>query len=506
MPLDDASSQTAGTPEWWLLRLGKKLSAQATSADELNNYDRGAHPLPVGHQRARAAYQRFQRQARTNFVGLVVDAVMDRLSVGGFRMNSVESDQLAQRIWQANGMDAGIKPVLRDALVMRRSYVIVGPDTRKGGRENGSGVLLTGEDPRQVIHASDPVDRRQVRAALKVWVDELDNRDRAVVYLPDGVFYFIGPRRASGDGDLISNESFWSAMRWSIDVNEGDMGVAKNPSAPLVPVVPFVNRLDKDREGFGEFEDVTSIQDRINQVVLDRLVIGAAQSFRQRWATGVQFKDQDGNDIQPWDPGADLLWHTVADDATFGDFAAADLAPIIGAAKADVEQLASITRTPPYYLLGSMVNISGDALTAADTGATAKAEARQDGFGEALEAVQALAFHLLGKEAPVEAETIWVDAERRNEAKSADAAVKKQAVGVPWRQLMEDLGYSPQQIDRMEVERAIEQLRAVSEAAQLAAAAAEAAPGSGEPPGNQGGNSPGAGANGADPNLSNASG
>ena len=52
-----------------------------------------------------------------------------------------------------------------------------------------------------------------------------------------------------------------------------------------------------------------------------------------------------------------------------------------------------------------------------------------------------------------------LEPERKNEAASADAAVKKGSVGVPWRQLMEDLGYSPAQIDRMEVMRAADAMR-----------------------------------------------
>ncbi|MCP4963910.1 MAG: phage portal protein [bacterium] len=470
MPLDADRASEAGTPEWWLVRLGTQLTSEAGQLDTLNAYDQGEHPLPIGHSRARAAYQRFQTQSRTNFTGLVVDAVMDRLKVGGFRMDSSEADDMAQMIWQANGMDAGIRLAFRDALVMRRSYVIVGPD-----EDNESGVLLTTEDPRQVTHSLDPRNRRRVQAALKVWDDDNDGHRHAVLYLPSDVVYFVGTSRA-GQSDGGMDEASWNPMQWNVDTNEGTGGIAPNPTAPLIPVVPFINRPEKKRIGFGECEDILSIQDRINQGTLDRLTTGAAQSFRQRWATGVEFKDQDGNATQPFDPGVDLMWHVSDPAAEFGDFEATDIRPLIEGVSTDVEQLASISRTPPYYLLGKMVNISGDALTAADSGATSKAEARQEQFGEALEAVMALGFKLLGKTAPVDAETIWAEAERRNQAASADAAVKKSSVGVPWAQLMEDLGYSPAQIARMEIERAKDQIRAVAEAGLLAAAAAAPPP------------------------------
>ena len=445
MALDTDDLTVPGTAAWWLINLGKRLDAERPTMEALNNYDLGTHPLPQGHRRAREAFKRFQRQARTNFVGLVTESVMDRLQVTGFRMGGaadLAADQTARAIWQDSYMDADATVVMRDSLVMGRSYVLVGSDDDP---RSSSGVKMTGEDPRQMIHACDPRDRRIVRAALKTWHDEVERKVYAVVYLPDTVNYFVG--RPTQGGTL------WDAARWDVDLDEGDDGVAPNPTAPVVPVVPFVNRPEKRREGFGEFQDVTDVQDRINQEVLDRLSTSATQAFRQRWATGT-------NVGQQFDPGSDLIWWVEADEAKFGEFQAADIRMFVDAAKSDVEHMASITRTPPYYLLGQMANLSGDALTAAEAGLVAKARRRMAQFGESWEAAIALGFMLKGREAAADAETIWADPERKNEAAAADAAVKKQAAGVPWRQLMEDLGYTPQQIDRMEVLKAAEALKA----------------------------------------------
>lgn len=443
MALDPDAVNEQGTADWWLLALGKRLDAERPAMNRLNNYDLGEHPLPQGHRRARAAYRRFQRQARTNFTGLVTESVLDRLMVTGFRMggqDDIAADKLAWEIWQDNYLDSDQSVIMRDALVMGRSYVVVGAD------QSVSGVLITGEDPRQVIHASEPDNRRQVRSALKTWVDEYTGHSHAVVYLPDTISYYQGKATAGGSMG-------WNHSSWTLDLDEGDQGVADNPLRPFVPVVPFVNRPEKSRGGFGEFEDVTDVQDRINQHVLDRLVTGATQAFRQRWAIGTKMDGQ-------FDPGADLLWWVESDNAKFGDFTAADLRQFIDATRSDVEHLASVTRTPPYYLLGQMANLSGDALTAAEAGLVAKAKRRMAQFDESWEAVQMLGFKLKGLETAVDAEAIWADPERRNQAAEADAAVKKDAVGVPWRQLMEDLGYSPQQIDRMETLKAADQLKA----------------------------------------------
>lgn len=446
MALDPDAVNTKGSADWWLLALGKRLDAERPAMDRLNNYDLGEHPLPQGHRRARAAYKRFQRQSRTNFCGLVTESVLDRLMVTGFRMggqNDMAADKDAWEIWQDNYLDSDQSVIMRDALVMGRSYVVVGPDS---DNNSASGVLITGEDPRQMIHAAEPENRREVRSALKTWIDEYTGDMHAVVYLPDTISYYVG--RATSGGSMG-----WNHSNWTLDPDEGDQGVADNPLAPLVPVVPFVNRPEKNRGGFGEFEDVTDVQDRINQHVLDRLVTGATQAFRQRWAIGTEIKNQ-------FDPGADLLWWVEDDKAKFGDFTSADLRQFIDATRSDVEFMASVTRTPPYYLLGQMANLSGDALTAAEAGLVAKAKRRMAQFDESWEAVQALGFKLKGRDVAVDAEAIWADPERRNQAAQADAAVKKDSVGVPWRQLMEDLGYSPQQIDRMETLKAADKLTA----------------------------------------------
>jgi hypothetical protein len=115
-------------------------------------------------------------------------------------------------------------------------------------------------------------------------------------------------------------------------------------------------------------------------------------------------------------------------------------------------------------VLGEIVNASGDALKAAETGLVAKVRDKMEPFGEGHEEAMRLAFAAIDAGDPrsraLDAETIWSDPESRSQAETVDAAVKKQALGVPWEQIMEDVGYSPQQIDRMAAMRESEALLA----------------------------------------------
>ena len=159
-------------------------------------------------------------------------------------------------------------------------------------------------------------------------------------------------------------------------------------------------------------------------------------------------------------PGVDMLWSVDADpsEVEFGEFSQVDLRPLLESARDDVTAFVTLTGLPPHYVAGDLVNASADALAAAEARLVAKVKSRMRSFEESWEQVLELAALWEGRELPADSEIVWADPERKTDAQLADAAVKKQAAGVPWRQRMEDLHYSPPQVERMEVERATDSL------------------------------------------------
>lgn len=449
-----ADTATPNSPAWWLIRLGIKLDADLMRFGRLNQYWRGDAPLPFGNQNMREAYRRLQQQAKTNFCKLVAESVTERLKVTGFRTGGDGSETLDKEAWgwwQTNHLDSDSGLVHRAAIVMSRAYVIVGENPDKAGQP-----LVTGEDPRQVIHESAPENRRKILAALKTWWDDIDGCQRAVIYLPNTLHYYKTTVEASEKG--AAGTSVWKSSSWEIDTtDDGDDDDYPGGTAPnllgVVPVVPFLNCPDLQGDTIGEFEDVTTIQDRINTEVLDRMVISAMQAYRQRWATGVDLTDEDGQPSGGFDPGADLLWNVSDEQARFGEFSPADLTSVLKAVEADVQHLAAITRTPPHYLLGSIVNASGDALAAAETGLTSKVTERATEFGESWEMVYQLAGLIMGKTIPDQCEVIWQNPQFRTLMEMAAANVQLVTAGVPWRTRMSLLDFTPSQIDQMSSER-----------------------------------------------------
>lgn len=446
------SDLTPGSPEWWVDRLSRKLEGRRQDYERLEAYESGDHPLPEGDERARDLFKVFQRKARTNLCGLAVSSVRERLKVVGFRTggsSTNEVDKEAWRIWQANHLDADSDLVHDAALTYRDAYVIVGPNV-----DDDSTPLITAESPLFVIGEPDPTNRRRMLAGLKTWLDEVEGVDRAILYLPDSFHYFT---RATAQSQWVRTTAKWEPA----DV-EGEP--ITNPTG-VVPLVRFVNRpkLRQRNEGRAEFEDAIDIQDRINNVVLDRLVIGKMQAYRQRWAKGVNLTeiDEDGNEIPldlPFVPGVDLLWAVEDEGVEFGEFAPTDLTPILKAVQADVTAFVTVTGLPPHYVAGDLVNAAADAIAAAEARLDLRTEDHQGYFGESWEQVIELAYRWTGKDIASDTEVVWRPARRTTDAQLADAAVKKDQAGVPWRQRMEDLGYSPPQIERMETDRTVDAL------------------------------------------------
>lgn len=473
-----------GTADWWVARLLPRLATQADAADWLDAYYRGEQAIPITSSRAvREAYRRLMAIARTNFAELIVEAVRERMVVNGFRTGADSDptgDAEAWRMWQANGLDADADMVHRAQLAMRAAYVIVGQDPDTGD------VVITPEDPRQVVAELDPVQRRRVRAALKVFHDDLYELDRLYLYLPGAVW--TASRESSGPVLGVEGPT---PVALSTEGWVWDAGTPSAVGVPTVPVVPFLNRPDLFSVPVGQYEFHLPLLDRINYTILSRLEIATLQAFRQRAVKGVPVTDEHGveidyEDIFAADPGA--LWQ-LPETAEMWESGQVDLGPLRSAIRDDVEHLAAVTRVPVHYL--EPVNESAQGVEAKREGLLFVVADRLKGAGESWEQVMSLAFALTGDDARAsrpDMEILWGDPQRWTLAERADAAAKASAGGLTWRATMERVWqFSPQEIDRMAAERAAETLRAATIAAQLATRTAQGPPVGPAGPGGGGG-------------------
>lgn len=442
MALDIATPQSVG---WWLNRLNTKLEDARPGYQMLDDYYTGQAAVPsVATKAVRDAYRRLMKMSRTNFAELVVEALRERVSPNGFRTGAdgdTTDDKTAWGMWQANSLDADFALITSACFSMGCSYGMV------GDIDDELGVpVMTPEDPRQVITEADPIRRRKSVAGLKVWTE--DGNDIAYLYLPGVVYRFM---RAHAPGGSVEGYELDDVMHLA---------------APIVPIVRFACRPDMFDHARGEFEPHIGILDRINYTVLSRLEIATLQAFKQRAIKGIPTKDETGNEINyddmfSSDPGA--LWLLPA-TAEMWESGAVDLGPIRQAIRDDVQDLAAVTRTPLFYLSPDAANGSAEGASLAREGLVFKAYDRLAQLGESVEQWMSYAFMLAGDDVRskrADMEVLWSPPERFTLAERYDAATKAQAAGVPWRTVMQSvLQFSPQDVERMEAERATDTLLA----------------------------------------------
>ncbi|WP_332880957.1 hypothetical protein [Streptomyces sp. NBC_00564] len=132
--LDDALE----SPDWWLLRLGRRMRDRQPQLDFWWDLYRGQHRLPELPANVGEAFREFQRKSRTNFLGTVANAPVHRLRALGITDAEGNPDDDAARWWQLNRLDSRQKQVFRVALSQSVGYMIVGPHpTRSRTRPAG---------------------------------------------------------------------------------------------------------------------------------------------------------------------------------------------------------------------------------------------------------------------------------------------------------------------------------------------------------------------------------
>lgn len=381
----------------------------------LARYLAGEHDLPYTPPSAQTEFRTLARRSVTNWLPLISDTFAKALFVDGYRPAKAHENAAPWRYWQVNGLDARQTIAHRGALEYGVSYVLV----------------LPGE--------SDPSIRPLNPTRSLAWYEEDDDE------FPYSGMYRVGTARAGG--------AFWRLFDadgvYEFILKDGDLKQIGEESHGLgvTPFVRFRDRLDGQARGI--IEPLVPIQDRVNESVFSLLIALQYASFRQRWATGLAIP-LDTNEflsdgitanpnfnkpIEPFEAAVNRLWVSDSPDAKFGDFAQTDVSGHLNTYKSTVQSLAAIAQTPPHVLLGDLVNLSADALAAAEASTQRKGSEYETLFGESWEQVLRLAAAADGDAAAAadtSAQVRWRDTEARSLAQTVDALGKMvQMLGVP---------------------------------------------------------------------------
>ena len=455
----------------------------ATRYAKSERYYGGNHDLAFATDKFRNAFGSLFREFALNLCPAVCEAVRDKLRVVGFGVDGVGADvgvgtQAASlrvseeqasslrsdigRIWNANRMRIRSGEVHKEALICGDAYMIVWPDAA------GNAVMYPNRAASVTVTYDDEQPGKIIRAA-KYWRG-VDKRIRLNLFFPDRIEKYIS--KETSEGSLVVAAEFVpvgtqavslrvpekGAAGRNADSQAGSLrsggersGVISNPYG-VVPVFHFANNAGIGAFGRSELDAAIPIQDGLNKSMLDMLVAMEYSAFRQRWAAGIEVEiDNDGKVVPPFTAGVDHLWISQNADATFGDFATANLEQFLKVKDSFRGDIASVTGTPLHYFMQSQTrNIaSGEALRKAETRFIAKVRDRQESFGQIWADAMQFALTIEGKGRGVQLITDWEDPAPMSDKEFLENILLKKQIGLPVEQALIEAGYGEADVKGM---------------------------------------------------------
>lgn len=445
--------------------------------EKFDRYHQGNHDAPFIPRHANEEYKLITSRSYTNFMRQAVAIPTQTLYVDGFRTSASDSEP-AQILngpewaaWQRSRMDMIQGAVYAGAFVFGYALVAASRDPKTGkSRMRGISALKSS------AIFDDPANDIAPRAAIEFISEPYSQRN------PSGaVVSFPGKARVWGDTHEEIIEWTWVAGQNKLKTFTR---VSARPhGARRCPVTRFAASLDLEGRCVGIVEPLIHLQDRINQSVHDLLIAQVYTSFQVRTATGMSgvvkqeyvFEkdskgdivfDADGHPVileqrdkidengQPVLAESNLNAATMLisedKDTKFGVLPGAPLDGFIESINMSIKHFATLSATPPHYMMGSITNISADALSSAEMALKRKIDLFKVLFGESWERVVNVAAEIDGFTIDDEKlETMWRDMEGQNFAKMADALLKLKELNVPAQGLWSMLpGISASQINQ----------------------------------------------------------
>ena len=485
---------------------------EAAKVRALRDYYKGEHPIMLTKRQQEylgALVEETEFTFAHNLVRSIVDTLRERLDVSGFTIDGEGADaaemqdapspaaQLAALFWQwwkESRTDAAQIMLYRRALRDGKAYVIVDWDAT----ENRPKMIVHRVDagdlqPGIMLH-HDPEDDNRVLYASRYFYtfDPLNpgetGKQRKTVYLPGEIRKYIMGKSGNWESYQDVGDPTWP-LPW-----------VDSTGAPLgIPVIEFAN------PGGSEIEQVIGLQNALNKTWLDLIAAADTNGFP---LLAIEYSgdggfgsiqddaDIEGNDEFRLSPGRAI----EVDNATVHRLEASNLQPMIDTMWTIVQAVAGVSRTPAYYLrpVGGGDVPSGEALKQLESGLVKRAQERQLTFGQAWEDALEMAYKLaqtfgggMPEVDPLSIQTVWTDANVRNELAQAQVGQVYKGLGVPddtiWQYV---LGFTPSEIAGWKADKRREEavkIASVSESLRRAQLQAQR-PTDATQNGNQGGN------------------
>jgi hypothetical protein len=404
--------------------------AERTQLNIVRRYWQGVQNLPILiPQDAPREMKTLARISRVNICKIVVDSLAQSLYVDAFRPDPTgqisSGDTKSWQAWQANKMDARQSGLHRTASAYGAAYTIILPG-----------------DPYPVIR---PVSPRRLTALYTdddpdwpAWALERCGRGVWKLYDEDAVYTVMNDAGVKSRSDALAFVS------------------AEIHDAGVVPVVRYLDEHDLDSDDDveldqtifwpgmrvpmrGQIAPLMTLQDQIDVTTFGLLVAQWWGAFRQRYVIGWTAKSEQ-----------ELFKAGMARIMTFedppsedgeggvkvGEFNQTSLDGYIASREASLTHAATLSQTPVHELVGKLVNLSAEALAAAEQGHDRKVDERKTSHGESHEQTLWLTGKYQGEKVELNAEVVWRDTSARSFAAIVDGLGKlAQMLNVPAEEL-----------------------------------------------------------------------
>lgn len=342
--------------------------------DALYAYYKGNHPLRYSTDRLRKAFDKIGVYFAQNWIAVIVDAVLDRISLKGFDLSSpteiktekTENEKCLETFWEENNLSLMADDVHEAATVLGEGYVIAWKEADDEGEEITDVYY---NDPRMCHVFYDAYRPTQKAFAAKMWIG-LDNFPRMILYYKDRLEHYISNSKTQKGNTWISSSS-----SFVLDKEYNGDGIEDNEYG-IIPVFHYRSGRVSGKREIGQSE--ISLQDAVNKLFADMMVGSEFYTFAQR----IIISQTDPGDLKN---GAGVNWWVPAGDgkgqaASVIEIGAKSLDNYLHALDHVAQTMAVISRTPKHYLMLSGGDPSGDALLAMEAPLNKKVKKRIEGY------------------------------------------------------------------------------------------------------------------------------
>jgi hypothetical protein len=438
------------------------LDAERQDLDILRRYATGQQALPLVIPRdAPAEVRELARTARINLIAIVINSLVQSLYVDNIRVSDPPSGNRSVPAGadgeDADDPDAAIKPIWE---AWQRNRLDKGQAGlyRAVFQYGWAFNIVTPGKPTPVIRAVSP---RRVHAVYDD--DSPDFPEFALEWRKGrGNIYRLYAIDDSGDVGVYTLGYDPKQKRFA------ELKRALIPGIDYVPVVKYVpfEDLDTDDEPIpvravgsaantttavmtaGEVAPLMTLQD---QTDITSFALKSAEwysAFRQRWVKGWTPE----NRTMKMRAAASQLWtfEEHPDDIELGEFSQTDLTGFLSSRESVLKYAATLSETPVHELIGELVNLSAEALAAAEAGRDRKIELARTSLGESHEQTAQVTGDLMGVEVPDDIEVVWRDTSARAFGAVIDGLGKiAQMLNVPAEMLWDRIpGATRQDVER----------------------------------------------------------